>query len=66
MLVIAITEQQLSIVAAFHIRSRLIKKFGTPIANLLLFPRPETLASARLTALRACGLSKQKAEYIRI
>src|SRR5205807_7824511 len=31
MAIIAITEQQLSLAAAFHIRTRLIERFGTPV-----------------------------------
>jgi DNA-3-methyladenine glycosylase II len=65
MLVIAITEQQLSLAAAFRIRSRLVSRFGDPIADLWLFPEPEALAEAQLIDLRACGLSERKAEYIR-
>jgi DNA-3-methyladenine glycosylase II len=65
MLVIAITEQQLSLAAAFRIRSRLVSRFGGPIADLWLFPEPEALAEAQLIDLRACGLSERKAEYIR-
>jgi len=65
MLVTAITEQQLSLAAAFRIRSRLVSRFGGPIAGLWLFPEPEALAGAQLVDLRACGLSERKAEYIR-
>src|SRR5205085_163216 len=31
MAIVAITEQQLSLAAAFHIRTRLIQRFGTPV-----------------------------------
>lgn len=34
MALIAITEQQLSLAAAFHIRTRLVERFGTPIEDL--------------------------------
>lgn len=60
MLVIAITEQQLSLAAAFHIRHR----FGTRIDGIWLFPTPASLAEAPLAALKACGLSGRKAEYV--
>jgi DNA-3-methyladenine glycosylase II len=63
MAIIAITEQQLSLAAAFHIRSRLVKRFGTEIAGLQAFPLPERLAAASLEELRACGLSRRKAGY---
>ena len=65
MAVIAITEQQLSLAAAFHIRSRLVKRFGRPLDGLWVFPSPERLADARLRDLGACGLSRRKSEYIR-
>ena len=65
MVVIAITEQQLSLTAAFHIRSRLVARFGTPYAGLWIFPAPETLAETPLEDLMNCGLSRRKAEYIK-
>jgi 3-methyladenine DNA glycosylase/8-oxoguanine DNA glycosylase len=65
MAVIAITEQQLSLAAAFHMRARLINRFGTPIGGLWTFPTPEVLAGASLRHLRSCGLSLRKAEYIK-
>lgn len=65
MAIVAITEQQLSLAAAFHIRSRLVKRFGTPLDGLWVFPTPERLAHARLRDLGACGLSHRKAEYVR-
>ena len=65
MAIIAITEQQLSLAAAFHIRTRLIKRFGTPTEDLWIFPTPAALAEASPSDLRACGLSRRKAEYVR-
>ena len=65
MAIIAITEQQLSLAAAFHIRTRLIDRFGTPAEDLWIFPTPDVLAEASLCDLRACGLSRRKAEYVR-
>lgn len=65
MAVIAITEQQLSLAAAFHIRSRLIRRFGKPLGDLWVFPSPERLAAASLDELGKCGLSLRKAEYIK-
>jgi 3-methyladenine DNA glycosylase/8-oxoguanine DNA glycosylase len=64
MLVIAITEQQLSLAAAFHIRQRLVERFGSRLGGIWLFPTPASLAEAPLSALKACGLSGQKAEYV--
>jgi DNA-3-methyladenine glycosylase II len=64
MAVTAIMEQQLSLASAYHIRSRLVERFGEPIDGLRVFPEPAVLASASGEDLRSCGLSKQKAGYI--
>ncbi len=64
MAVIAITEQQISLAAAYQIRDRVIQKFGEPVDNLWVFPSPQDLSAASLEELRSCGLSRQKAEYI--
>lgn len=64
MAVIAITEQQISLAAAYHIRSRVIERFGDRVEDLWAFPTPERLAQAPLEELLACGLSHGKAEYI--
>ena len=58
MAVIAITEQQISLAAAYRIRSRIIQRFGEPIDNQWIFPEPPVLASAPLDDLRSCGLSQ--------
>ena len=34
--------------AAFYIRSRLVRRFGVPLADLLAFPPPERLAADSL------------------
>jgi DNA-3-methyladenine glycosylase II len=65
MAVTAITEQQLSLASAYHIRERLIQRFGEPVNGLRIFPEPDALASASPDDLRSCGLSKQKTAYIR-
>ena len=64
MLVMAATEQQISLVAAYHIYGRLVERFGEPVDRLMVFPRPQALAEASLEELRECGLSQRKAEYI--
>ncbi len=64
MAVIAITEQQISLAAAYKIRNRMIEKFGEPLKDLWVFPEPARLAEATPEELRACGLSRQKAGYI--
>jgi len=64
MVVTAITEQQISLVAAHRIRSRIIEQFGEQVDGLWAFPSPRALAKAGLNALVACGLSRRKAEYV--
>jgi DNA-3-methyladenine glycosylase II len=64
MAIIAITEQQISLPASHHIRSRLIERFGERVDGLYAFPTPETLARAPKRQLLACGLSHRKAEYV--
>jgi DNA-3-methyladenine glycosylase II len=64
MAVDAVIEQQISLAAARAIRARVVERFGERKAGLWIFPGPEALAQAPLDALRACGLSGRKAEYI--
>jgi DNA-3-methyladenine glycosylase II len=67
-LVIAITEQQISLDAAVAIRSRLIERYGEVVElggrRLHAFPTPAVLAKAKLNQLMAVGLSRNKALYI--
>ena len=65
MAVTAITEQQISLAAAYRIRDRLVQRFGEPVEDLRVFPRPEALAAAAPEELRSCGLSGQKIRYIK-
>ena len=64
MAVIAITEQQVSLASAHHVRDRLIRRFGQPVEDLWVFPEPGVLAGASIEALRSVGLTRQKADYI--
>jgi DNA-3-methyladenine glycosylase II len=64
MLVTAVVEQQISLVAARQIRARLVRAFGDEAEGEPVFPTPETLAEAPIEALTACGLSRQKAGYV--
>jgi len=64
MAVIAITEQQISLAAAYRVRERLVKRFGQEIDGLWIFPDPENLARAAPSELASCGLSSRKAEYV--
>jgi DNA-3-methyladenine glycosylase II len=64
MLVIAITEQQISMSAAYRIREKLLSSYGTEAGKLTAFPRPGDIASLEVEELRECGLSQRKAEYL--
>jgi DNA-3-methyladenine glycosylase II len=62
--VIAITEQQLSMAAAYRIRSRLIHRLGEQAEGVWQFPGPDRFADAPASHLAACGLSRQKIGYL--
>jgi DNA-3-methyladenine glycosylase II len=62
-LVGSITAQQVSLFAAFAIRSRLIERFGTRVGRVYAFPTRERLAAAEPEELTALGFSRRKAEY---
>jgi len=68
-LISSITEQQISLSAAFSIQKRMIRTFGDVLKInervYYAFPEPETLASTTIEQFRSCGLSTRKAEYIR-
>lgn len=64
MAVIAITEQQVSLASAYHVRERLVRRFGRPAGDLWVFPSAEMLAAATLDDLRSVGLTRQKADYV--
>jgi 3-methyladenine DNA glycosylase/8-oxoguanine DNA glycosylase len=63
-LVGSITAQQVSLFAAFAIRSRLIARFGRRAQHAFAFPTRERLARARDDELVALGFSRRKAEYV--
>jgi DNA-3-methyladenine glycosylase II len=63
-LVGSITAQQVSLYAAFAIRSRLIARFGQKAEHAVGFPTRETLRRAREDELVALGFSRRKAEYV--
>jgi DNA-3-methyladenine glycosylase II len=67
-LVIAITEQQISLDAAIAIRSRLVEKYGEIVEfegrTFYAFPTAAVLAKAKLNQMMAVGLSRNKALYI--
>jgi len=62
-LVSSITAQQVSLFAAFAIRSRLIERFGERAGHAYAFPTRERLARASDDELVAVGFSGRKAEY---
>ena len=63
-LVTSITAQQVSLFAAFAIRSRLIERFGERAELAYAFPTRERLAAADEAELVALGFSRRKAEYV--
>jgi 3-methyladenine DNA glycosylase/8-oxoguanine DNA glycosylase len=63
-LVTSITAQQVSLHAAFAIRTRLIERFGEPGRLAYGFPTRASLVDAREDELVALGFSWRKAEYV--
>jgi DNA-3-methyladenine glycosylase II len=63
-LVGSITAQQVSLHAAFAIRSRLIERFGRRAGRAYAFPTRQRLAEASEAEIVAVGFSRRKAEYV--
>jgi 3-methyladenine DNA glycosylase/8-oxoguanine DNA glycosylase len=63
-LVTSITAQQVSLHAAFAVRSRLVEGFGKPGGRAVAFPTRERIAEANEQELTALGFSRRKAEYV--
>jgi DNA-3-methyladenine glycosylase II len=63
-LVSSITAQQVSLHAAFAVRSRFIEKFGRPDKHAIAFPTRGRVARASEEELTALGFSRRKAEYV--
>jgi DNA-3-methyladenine glycosylase II len=63
-LVTSITAQQVSLHAAFAVRSRLVQAFGVQTGRVWAFPTRERLALAGEDELFALGFSRRKAEYV--
>jgi DNA-3-methyladenine glycosylase II len=63
-LVSSITAQQVSLHAAFAVRSRFIDRFGEPAELAVAFPTRERVALADEDELLALGFSRRKAEYV--
>jgi 3-methyladenine DNA glycosylase/8-oxoguanine DNA glycosylase len=64
MLVGSVTAQQVSLHAAFAVRSRFIERFGERGELAYAFPTPERVARAGEDELLALGFSRRKAEYV--
>ena len=63
-LVTSITAQQVSLHAAFAIRSRLIGRFGRRVGEAYAFPTEQRLRRSTHDELVALGFSRRKAEYV--
>ena len=63
-LVSSVTAQQVSLHAAFAVRSRFIDRFGEPGDLAVAFPTRERVARATEDELTALGFSRRKAEYV--
>jgi DNA-3-methyladenine glycosylase II len=63
-LVTSITAQQVSLHAAFAIRSRFVERFGERVGRVYAFPTPARVAAAQEDELVALGFSRRKAEYV--
>jgi DNA-3-methyladenine glycosylase II len=64
MAIIAVTEQQISLAAAYRIRTRLVEAYGDTVEGHTLYPAPEAMAEKSIDELKAFGLSRMKADYI--
>jgi DNA-3-methyladenine glycosylase II len=63
-LVSSITAQQVSLHAAFAVRSRLIERYGVPAGRAFRFPTAARLAALGSNDLLVLGFSRRKAEYV--
>jgi DNA-3-methyladenine glycosylase II len=63
-LVSAITAQQVSLHAAFAIRTRFVERFGRRAGEAYSFPAEQRLRRATEEELVALGFSRRKAEYV--
>jgi DNA-3-methyladenine glycosylase II len=63
-LVSSITAQQVSLHAAFAVRSRLIERYGVPAGRAFRFPTAVRLAALGSNDLLVLGFSRRKAEYV--
>lgn len=68
-LVDSIIEQQISLIVAHSLESRLVRMYGDRLIvrgeTYYAFPTPESLAQGTAEGFRSCGLSVRKGEYVR-
>jgi len=68
-LIDSIVEQQISLNVANKMEKRLTKEFGEKLVlgkeTYYAYPEPNELASASISKLRDCGLSRRKGEFIK-
>jgi DNA-3-methyladenine glycosylase II len=62
-LVTSVTAQQVSLHAAFAIRSRFVERLGMPLGRVYAFPTRERVAATPEAELVSLGFSARKAEY---
>ena len=63
-LVVAVTTQQISLLAAAAIRGRFVERFGVPHELAWEFPTRERVAASDPDEYPALGFSRRKAEYV--
>jgi DNA-3-methyladenine glycosylase II len=63
-LVSSITAQQVSLHAAFAVRSRFTERFGVPADHAVAFPTRDRVGQATEDELFELGFSRRKAEYV--
>ena len=63
-LVVAVTTQQISLLAAAAIRGRFVERFGTRHEVAWEFPRRERVAASEPDEYPSLGFSRRKAEYV--
>ena len=65
----SIIQQQISLIVSMHMTHRLIERFGDRVKvgkeEFYEFPSPNSLSNASIEELKRCGLSEQKAKYIK-
>jgi len=63
-LIKCLIHQQLHLKVGYRLTERFVKTFGTEVAGVWFYPRPEEVAARSYEDVRALQLSGRKAEYI--